>query len=56
MAGASGDAGEGSERGSDDVRIHPNAKNRSAVRRVRQEFPIETDAPVWPRANIAATV
>jgi hypothetical protein len=32
MAGTSGDAGDGSERGSDDVPIYPNAKNRPAIR------------------------
>jgi hypothetical protein len=32
MAGTSGDAGEGSERGDDDVPIYLNAKNRPAVR------------------------
>ena len=33
-AGTSGDAGEGSERGADDVPIHPNAKNGPAVRQL----------------------
>src|SRR5258705_8696397 len=32
MSGTSGDAGEGSERGADDVPIHLNAKNRPAIR------------------------
>jgi hypothetical protein len=32
MAGTSGDAGDGSERGADDVAIYPNAENRPAIR------------------------
>jgi len=32
MAGTSRDAGDGSERGPDDVPIYPNAKNRPAIR------------------------
>ncbi|MEA2911401.1 MAG: hypothetical protein QOJ15_3482 [Bradyrhizobium sp.] len=32
MAGTSGDAGDGSERGPYDIAIYPNAKDRPAIR------------------------
>jgi hypothetical protein len=35
MAGTSGDAREGLERGSDDVLVYPNTKKRSAIRQRR---------------------